>query len=184
MFDFSSSDTGNGYTAYAPLTAREGGILYGTTALGGDADGGAVYSMTPPATAGAGWTEKVIYSFPRDTADGVELFYGLAVGPGGVLYGATVQGGPSNCGTVFELAPPSSEGAPWTESTIFLFDCGEGGSRTNQLGYPDSRGGFECKGFDKAGLPVEIIGRTWSEPPYTLVDKVVKQAYGRGTTFP
>jgi predicted phosphodiesterase len=28
---------------------------------------------------------------------------------------------------------------------------------SNQLGYPDGRGGFECKGFDKAGLPVEII---------------------------
>lgn len=27
---------------------------------------------------------------------------------------------------------------------------------SNQLGYPDGRGGFECKGFDPFGLPVEI----------------------------
>ena len=27
---------------------------------------------------------------------------------------------------------------------------------SNQLGYPDRRGGFECKDFDTAGLPVEV----------------------------
>jgi Icc-related predicted phosphoesterase len=27
---------------------------------------------------------------------------------------------------------------------------------SNQLGYPGSLGGFECKDFDEAGLPVEI----------------------------
>ena len=27
---------------------------------------------------------------------------------------------------------------------------------SNQLGYPGSLGGFECKDFDEAGLPVEV----------------------------
>jgi hypothetical protein len=27
---------------------------------------------------------------------------------------------------------------------------------SNQLGYPDNSGGFECKDFDEAGLPVEV----------------------------
>jgi hypothetical protein len=27
---------------------------------------------------------------------------------------------------------------------------------SNQLGYPDGRGGFECNSFDPAGLPAEI----------------------------
>jgi len=27
---------------------------------------------------------------------------------------------------------------------------------SNQLGYPGNLGGFECKGFDEAGLPVEV----------------------------
>jgi predicted phosphodiesterase len=27
---------------------------------------------------------------------------------------------------------------------------------SNQLGYPDERGGFECKDFDSAGIPVDI----------------------------
>jgi Icc-related predicted phosphoesterase len=27
---------------------------------------------------------------------------------------------------------------------------------SNQLGYPGSLGGFECKDFDEAGLPVEL----------------------------
>jgi hypothetical protein len=27
---------------------------------------------------------------------------------------------------------------------------------SNQLGYPDNFGGFECKDFDEAGFPVEV----------------------------
>jgi hypothetical protein len=27
---------------------------------------------------------------------------------------------------------------------------------SNQLGYPDPYGGFECKDFDRAGLPIEL----------------------------
>jgi hypothetical protein len=27
---------------------------------------------------------------------------------------------------------------------------------SNQLGYPGNLGGFECKDFDEAGLPVEV----------------------------
>ncbi len=30
---------------------------------------------------------------------------------------------------------------------------------SNQLGYPGNLGGFECKDFDEAGLPVEVPGR-------------------------
>jgi hypothetical protein len=29
---------------------------------------------------------------------------------------------------------------------------------SNQLGYPVNVGGFECKDFDEAGLPVEVGG--------------------------
>ena len=32
---------------------------------------------------------------------------------------------------------------------------------SNQLGYPDGRGGFECEDFDRAGVPVEITA--WIE---------------------
>jgi hypothetical protein len=27
---------------------------------------------------------------------------------------------------------------------------------SSQLGYPDGRGGFECKEFDPSGLPVKV----------------------------
>ena len=42
-----------------------------------------------------------------------------------------------------------------------LFECDDqtiGKTRiiSNQLGYPDGYGGFECKDFDRTGLPVEI----------------------------
>jgi len=27
---------------------------------------------------------------------------------------------------------------------------------SNQLGYPDSSGGFECKDFDETGFPIDV----------------------------
>jgi len=34
---------------------------------------------------------------------------------------------------------------------------------SNQLGYPGNLGGFECKDFDEAGLPVEVAFSTERE---------------------
>ena len=28
---------------------------------------------------------------------------------------------------------------------------------SNQLGYPDGRGGFECRDFDRLGRPIDIV---------------------------
>ena len=46
---------------------------------------------------------------------------GLAIGPGGVLYGTTYDGGAGGNGTVFALTPPASPGGAWTETTVFEF---------------------------------------------------------------
>lgn len=37
-----------------------GGVLYGAAQLGGPADGGLIFSLTPPTTPGNPWTEAVI----------------------------------------------------------------------------------------------------------------------------
>lgn len=50
----------------ANLVFGSGGTLYGTTTLGGAAGAGTVFDLTPPSTAGGGWTETVLYSFPYD----------------------------------------------------------------------------------------------------------------------
>jgi len=46
---------------------------------------------------------------------------GLCLGPNGVLYGASANGGIYGYGTVFELQPPSAPGGAWTETVLYSF---------------------------------------------------------------
>lgn len=119
------------------LAIGPGGVLYGT-GPGGTANAGAVYSLTPPTSPSGVWTEAVIYSFPALSYNGSVGPSSLAIGPGGVLYGATLYGGtgtaplcqfpPGGCGTVFSLTPPTSASSAWTAATIYNFTgSGDGG---------------------------------------------------------
>lgn len=45
------------------VTIGDGGVLYGTTASGGTYTLGTVFSLTPPASAGAPWTKTIVHSF-------------------------------------------------------------------------------------------------------------------------
>jgi uncharacterized repeat protein (TIGR03803 family) len=103
------------------LTAGSNDVLYGLA--GGGAFGqGAVFSLTPPAETGGAWAESVLYSFSGpDGASVPDFSGGMAVGAGGVLYGATNAGGASGDGVVFSLTPPSSPGGAWTESVLYNF---------------------------------------------------------------
>jgi uncharacterized repeat protein (TIGR03803 family) len=64
--------------------------------------------------------EKVIYSFTGG-GDGGDAASGLVFDAAGNLYGTTVVGGGSACGTVFKLEPQRSAG--WKESVLYSFDC-------------------------------------------------------------
>lgn len=44
----------------------------------------------------------------------------------GVLYGATWSPAGANCGTVFELLPPATSGAAWTETVLYSFTGANG----------------------------------------------------------
>jgi hypothetical protein len=84
------------------------------------------------AVASAEWKEKVLYSFQGGTTDGSGPAGGVVFDPQGNLYGATTGGGPASCapiqnecGTVFELTPPTQKGGVWTETLIYQFQ-GEG----------------------------------------------------------
>jgi uncharacterized protein (TIGR03437 family) len=132
---------GSGGTSYpANLAIGAGGALYGTSA-GGTASSGAVFSLTPPASATGAWTEAVLYSFPAPSTYGAGDVgpSALAIGSGGVLYGATKYGGtagtaalcsfpPGGCGTVFSLTPPASPGGVWTAATLYSFTGGNDGA--------------------------------------------------------
>jgi uncharacterized repeat protein (TIGR03803 family) len=90
--------------------------------------------------ASGGATETVLWDFGSGT-DGVSPYAGLLIDTNGNLYGTTEHGGtnPSpnagfNAGTVFELSPPSTPGADWTESILYNF--GNPASITNDGNTP------------------------------------------------
>ncbi len=126
------SDTGcpGGFTLNAGLVIDKAGSLYGT-AQGGALGGGLVFQIS-------GGTETVLYNFCAQTncADGAGPQSGLAIDASGNLYGTTWGGGTckissSGCGVVFELSPPSTQGAAWTETILYNFcsvntDCPDG----------------------------------------------------------
>jgi len=121
--------------AYAGVVAGPNHVLYGTTAYGGTADAGVVYSLTPPAEPGGSWTETILYNFLGSTEGGVPSndggvpIYGVTVGPNGMLYGTNIGGGSAGLGTVFRLTPPASPGAAWTETILYNFQGGSDGGQ-------------------------------------------------------
>lgn len=72
---------------------------------------------------GAHAAEAVIHSFLLGNG-GNEPRGGLIVGPGGILYGTTENGGPANAGTVFSLAPPAAGETAWRYSVLHAFRGG------------------------------------------------------------
>jgi uncharacterized repeat protein (TIGR03803 family) len=64
--------------------------------------------------------ERVLYSF-TGSSDGGDPASALVFDAAGNLYGTTVVGGATACGTVFKLAPQRSRS--WKESVLYSFDC-------------------------------------------------------------
>lgn len=99
-----------------------GGVLYGTASSNGAGTCGDVFSLKPPQSQGALWTQSVLYSFTGASGDGCTPSPGLVFGKNQVLYGVTGTGGASGNGTVFQLSPKS--GGTWTESVLWSFAGG------------------------------------------------------------
>jgi uncharacterized repeat protein (TIGR03803 family) len=76
--------------------------------------------------ASAEWKEKVLYSF-QGVPDGATPTGAVVFDKAGSLYGATGDGGastcdgPGQCGTVYQLAPPTQKGGAWTETVLYVF---------------------------------------------------------------
>jgi uncharacterized repeat protein (TIGR03803 family) len=121
------------------LVMGRGGVLYGSTTLGGDTtDGncnpagcGVVFALTPPASPGGAWTQTVLHTFTSNP-DGA-LPNPLTAGPGGVLYGSTYSGGTFGFGTLFSLTPPTSPDGSWTYSLFYSFTGGSDSGNPNGL---------------------------------------------------
>lgn len=125
----------DGSVPYGGVVIGKDGVLYGTTKDGGSngpSPGfGTVFSLTPPTTPDAAWTETILHSFTPFTppgGDGVYPEAGVVIGESGVLYGTTYEGGTAGYGTVFSLTPPTSPGGAWTETILHSFAGGSDGA--------------------------------------------------------
>lgn len=105
------------YPWAGPLMDRSTGILYGTTANGGDSNYGTVYELAP---AGRGWIETVLHSF-LGSDGGFPKGVLLKDKATGTLYGTAGIQGAYGCGTAFQLAQVSGS---WSFSTIYSFRGG------------------------------------------------------------
>jgi uncharacterized repeat protein (TIGR03803 family) len=132
LFSFGAFGSGDGADPGGELVRDSKGNFYGVTVQGGVNNLGAVYKLTPPASAGGAWTESVIFSF--DGTNGTLPSGRLLLGKGGVLYGTTSGGGDHSAGTVFQLTPPASGTGPWTEKVLYSFTGGlDGGEPQNGI---------------------------------------------------
>ena len=94
----------DGASPISSLVADAKGNLYGTTSDGGAASCscGVIFKMARGAA--GSWTESVAYRFPGTPGAGF-AYNGLVRDAAGNLYGATVHGGSSNDGAIYEFTP-------------------------------------------------------------------------------
>jgi uncharacterized repeat protein (TIGR03803 family) len=129
LWSFSGPDGSKPYGALVrdPNT----GILYGTTTVGGSANFGTVFALTPPATGQTQWTETVLWNFAGGS-DGANPYAGLMLDANGALYGTTEYGGKKfgfcskGCGTVFKLTPPAAGQTSWSKTVVWSFSGSDG----------------------------------------------------------
>jgi hypothetical protein len=137
IYTFAGGSDGASPTSQ-PLVFK--GTIYGTTSAGGagckwpgSSGCGTVFTLTPSANPGGGWTKKTIWQFSQ--TDGATPTGKLAVDSNGVLYGTTQYGGTGSCkngkivagcGLVFKLAPPATASGKWKQTVLHRFAGGLG----------------------------------------------------------
>jgi uncharacterized repeat protein (TIGR03803 family) len=100
----------------SPITFDEAGNLYGTTVIGGAANAGIVFELSPPVQHNGAWTESMLHSF----APNLGFPSGLVFDRQGNLYGEQ-NGFPNTYGTIFELSPPAIQGKEWIYRVLYTF---------------------------------------------------------------
>ncbi|MGH7045365.1 MAG: choice-of-anchor tandem repeat GloVer-containing protein [Stellaceae bacterium] len=102
LVDFSSFDGASGRFPAGGLIADFNGNLFGTTKFGGPLTAGTVYEVIKSA-GGYAATPTLLASFSGANGTGANPVGSLFADTHGNLFGATVAGGTSNNGTVFEI---------------------------------------------------------------------------------
>ena len=101
LYSFGASNL-DGLGPSGSLIQAADGNFYGTTMLGGAADAGTVFKITPTGV------ETVLYSFGASSTDAVNPSSGVIQGTDGNFYG-TASGGAAEYGTVFMVTPSDVE---------------------------------------------------------------------------
>jgi uncharacterized repeat protein (TIGR03803 family) len=99
---YSFSPRADGYGVASGWVVDAAGNIYGTTEQGGRHRLGSVFELMPQ---GGVWTEKILYSFNNDSADGILPFGDQILDATGNLYGTTGDGGLYGGGVVFRVTP-------------------------------------------------------------------------------
>lgn len=111
----SASGCSDGETPASALTLDGAGNLYGTTNLGGSANQGTIFELSPQRHQ---WVETVLYSFcsQASCSDGSTPYNSVAIDASGNLFGTTVHGGSGagcrdrlGCGVAYELVPNGAQ---------------------------------------------------------------------------
>jgi hypothetical protein len=109
------------------LTVGAGGVLFGTTQVGGSGQG-SVFELTPPRGHGKLWHQTTLVSLSG--ADGNTAYGTVLQGPGGEVYAVTGYGGAGN-GTVIMLTPPAGGSGAWAETVLHTFNLATDGGTPN-----------------------------------------------------
>jgi hypothetical protein len=134
---FSFADGEDGGFPGSPLLVIGNDELVSSALMGGAANQGAIFRLTPPVS-GDAWSEKVPFSFHGTPGDGSGPLGPLLMMQNGAIFGTTSSGGTSNCGTAYRLTPAS--GGTFTENVLFNFTCGVDGGRPQAGLITDDRG--------------------------------------------
>jgi uncharacterized repeat protein (TIGR03803 family) len=103
-------------TSPSPYLVLRGGVLYGTTIIGGTDNAGTVFQLTRQPGL---WAETILFNFSRTDGDTPE---GITADTVGNLFGVTYGGGAvCDCGVIYELSPPVVAGDPWAHTTLYNF---------------------------------------------------------------
>lgn len=103
LFNF-ANDNLSGTNPYDSVIFDSAGNLYGTAQGGGLYDYGVVFKLIPSAS--GDWAESVLYNFGSYAEDAAYPGSGGVIfGPGGGLYGTTINGGTTGYGTIYEITP-------------------------------------------------------------------------------
>lgn len=111
----------------------------------------------------------LVHAF-NDPAGGRYPRAGVTLGPDGVLYGTTYQGGGNDRGVAFRLTPPATPGDPWTKDILHEFGYSEAGNPSSDLLLgPDGAlyGVTEGGGPAGCGVAYRLRPRSGEQLPWT-----------------